>query len=76
MNTEKTLVKTGDILIHEEGEFATPYEVIIADERFFVVGETDGTHTTFDQPMIYSNLPSINTLAELGFQRVEKEDIV
>lgn len=65
------MVKTGDILCRGEGDCAIPYEAIIADDKYFVLGaikaSADGSQCTdFTHPEIYSNDPSIMTLEELG----------
>ena len=70
---ENLLVKTGDILIKGEGDVAIPYEVIIADDKYFVVGNTDGSWTDFTDPKIYSNVASINDLTTLGFIKAERK---
>lgn len=67
-----TMVKTGDVLVRPDGDFAIPYEVIIADDKLFVVGaikanEDGSLHTDFSKPEIYSNDPSVMTLDDLGF---------
>ena len=40
------MVQTGDVLVRADGDFAVPYEVIIADDKLFVIGmikaNTDG----------------------------------
>ena len=32
------MVQTGDVLVRADGDFAVPYEVIIADDKLFVIG--------------------------------------
>lgn len=66
------MVKTGDVLVRADGDCAIPYEVIIADDKLFVVGavksnEDGSLHTDFSAPEIYSNDPSVMTLDEIGF---------
>ncbi len=66
------MVQTGDVLVRADGDFAVPYEVIIADDKLFVIGmikaNTDGGQSgDFTAPEIYSNDPSVMTLDELGF---------
>lgn len=62
-----TIVKTGDII--RRGD--KTYEVIIADENIFVIAPKSGSQTYYDDKLeAYSNLPSINTLSDLNFEKV------
>lgn len=75
----KLLVKTGDILGYENNDDSlTPYEVICADDKTFVVAEIMGdeidpklTHTTYDNLYAYSNLSYVNSLKDLHFIKLE-----
>ena len=55
------LVKTGDSVFLRKSK----YEVIIADEKYFVLGLVKGNRTLFDGVKIYSNNPNVNTLEDL-----------
>lgn len=69
------LVQKGEYIVKpcEDGETGVVYEVIMADDEFFCVGEVtynpdeDKFSTSFEGVEIYSNLEEINTLEELGF---------
>jgi hypothetical protein len=67
------LVKTGDFIKRDEAE----YEVIIADENLFVIGDVryddiEGCCTTsYERLEAYSNIDSINTLEQLGFEKIQ-----
>lgn len=55
------LVKTGDFVFLRKKK----YEVIIADEKYFVLGLVKGNRTLFENIKIYSNNPNVNALEDL-----------
>jgi hypothetical protein len=65
------LVKKGDIIVRD----GIPYEVIVCDEEFFVVGpmqyiaQERCMRTDFERLEAYSNDETVNTLAELNFAK-------
>lgn len=65
------LVKKGEIIVRN----GIPYEVIVCDEEYFVVGEmtyikSEGCiRTNFELLQAYSNDETVNTLAELKFSK-------
>ena len=75
------LVNKGDLLVRKhEGNTATPYEVILADDEYFCVGEivydeaVGETILSFMDVQIYSNDESIGCLKEYGFEKAEMEE--
>lgn len=62
------MVKTGDQLKRDNKR----YQVIIADRNVFVLGKLKcgGSLVNYSKPEIYSNDESINTLAELNFEKI------
>lgn len=60
------IVQKGDILKRNGIE----YEVICADDEYFVIGQRDGTLTYFENAEIYTNSETINTLQELNFEKI------
>lgn len=70
------LVKKGEVLVRG----GIPYEVVVCDEQFFVVGEMryikkEGViRTNFEHLQAYSNDETVNTLAELNFTKRIKPD--
>ena len=60
------LVKTGDLLDRNGADFV----VVIADENIFVVCPFKRGVIKYSRPAIYSNHRSINTLKELGFDKL------
>lgn len=70
------LVKKGEVLVRK----GIPYEVIVCDEQYFVVGEMcyikkEGCiRTDFERLECYSNDETVNTLAQLNFaKRIKPE---
>lgn len=69
-----SIVKTGDVL--ERSKKA--YEVLIADDNIFVIGEIrhdpeEGCKVvSYENPEIYANQSEINTLSELGFTKIDR----
>lgn len=72
MIEQGTLVKTGDIL-KRKGKC---YEVIIADDNIFVICRVKWSNrersyiTKYNRPEVYANQCEINTLEELGFEKI------
>ena len=70
------LVKKGEIIVRN----GIPYEVIVCDEQYFVIGEIcyikkEGCmRTSFERVEVYSNDETVNTLAELKFAKRIKSD--
>ena len=72
------LVEKGDCLgrVHEDGS-CTPYEVIMADDEFFLTGEIAYKQkenialTNIEDVKLYSNVEGEDTLAMLGFAKLE-----
>lgn len=69
---ETPLVTTGDI-VKRKGKY---YEVIIADENIFVICRLKWSNkersyiTKYNRPEVYANQRDINTLEELGFEKI------
>jgi hypothetical protein len=61
------VVKTGD-RIERDGQ---TYEVLIADDKIFVIGKINGDQTDYERPEIYSNNKNILSLKELHFKVVK-----
>jgi hypothetical protein len=66
------LVKTGDILKRN----GRCYDVIIADSNIFVICRVKWSNrersyiTKYNRPEVYANQREINTLEELGFEKI------
>lgn len=74
------LVKKGETLIRPNGDdTATPYEVLLADDELFCVGEicydeeAEEYYPSFVCTEVYTNDEHISDLKELGFVRANKE---
>lgn len=60
------IVRTGYILRRAE----TTWEVVIADDRLFIVAPKTGRHTDLLRLEAYPNDKSVNTLDDLKFQLI------
>lgn len=77
------LVTKGEYLVRKNNDdTATIFEVLLADEELFCVGEVTGIvdddgkvhqHTDYENLAIYSNMENIGNLKQYGFEKENRK---